>query len=164
MEYVVEKFYNGMHFITLDPTTAAALTENGNKRAICTLNNEVQIHCAIMHQKLGGHYVCFGMATCKKLHIKAGDRVVAGFAVDTTQYQFEMPEELKEILDTDPEASEIFHSLTSGNQRGLLYLVAHVKTSDKKIERALKIADRIKNGITSPRLVMEKYQSYLSKK
>jgi len=67
-----------------------------------------------------------------------------------------MPEELKEILETDPEASEIFHSLTSGNQRGLLYLVAQVKTSDKKIERALKIADRIKIGITSPRLVMGK--------
>jgi uncharacterized protein YdeI (YjbR/CyaY-like superfamily) len=66
-----------------------------------------------------------------------------------------MPEELKEVLDTDDEANKIFHTLTAGNQRGLIYLLSLVKSSDKKIERALKIAERIKLGITSPRLILK---------
>jgi uncharacterized protein YdeI (YjbR/CyaY-like superfamily) len=58
-------------------------------------------------------------------------------------------------LDTDDEANKIFHALTAGNQRGLIYLLSLVKSSDKKIERALKIAERIKQGITSPRLILK---------
>jgi hypothetical protein len=35
-------------------------------------------------------------------------------------------------------------------------LLSLVKSSDKKIERALKIAERIKMGITSQQLVLKK--------
>lgn len=66
-----------------------------------------------------------------------------------------MPEEFKEVLNSDQEADEIFHSLTEGNQRGLIYLVSQVKSSDKKIERALKIVARIKNGVTTPRVILK---------
>lgn len=46
--------------------------------------------------------------------------------------------------------------LVDGNKRSLMYLVSQPKTSDKRIERALFIAERIKSGITSPRLVLKK--------
>jgi uncharacterized protein YdeI (YjbR/CyaY-like superfamily) len=62
---------------------------------------------------------------------------------------------LSEVLDTDPKANEVFHSLTEGNQRGLMYLVTQVKSSEKRIERALKIAEKIKAGITSPRNILK---------
>jgi uncharacterized protein YdeI (YjbR/CyaY-like superfamily) len=60
-----------------------------------------------------------------------------------------------EVLASDPEADRVFHSLTEGNQRGLMYLVTQVKSSDKRIDRALKIADKIKQGITSPRVILK---------
>ncbi len=106
-------------------------------------------------QKRRGHFINIGLTICKKLKIKQGSKVSAVFSVDQTEYQFEMPEELQEVLGTDKEAKEIFHSLTKGNQRGLIYLVVRVKSSDKKIERALKIAERLKNGITSPRIILK---------
>jgi hypothetical protein len=91
----------------------------------------------------------------KKLNIKYGSTVKATFSMDNSKYQFDMPEELEEVLRTDPEANSIFHSLTKGNQRGLIYLVTQVKSSDKRIERALIIAERIKHGIVSPKMILK---------
>jgi Bacteriocin-protection, YdeI or OmpD-Associated/Domain of unknown function (DUF1905) len=156
MNYVLQKFTGSMHYIMPDAKTVAALTKNNNKRVICTLNHTLQLHCALMPKKEGGHFIAIGAAVCKKLKIKAGATVSASFTIDTTAYQFEMPEELQEVLDTDPVAQKIFAALTPGNQRGLIYLVTMVKSVDKRIERALLIAKKIKAGIISPRLILKK--------
>jgi Bacteriocin-protection, YdeI or OmpD-Associated/Domain of unknown function (DUF1905) len=153
--FVLEKFESGMHYIMLDRKTVLALTKNNNKRAICRLNEELEFHCAIVPKKEGGHFINIGLTICKKLKIKEGSKVSAAFSFDKTEYQFKMPEELKEVLDTDQEANKIFHSLTKGNQRGVIYLVTQVKSGDKKIERALKIAERLKNGVTSPKVILK---------
>jgi hypothetical protein len=154
-EFVLEKFDSGMHYIMLDKKTVSALTKNDNKRAICNINDQVDFHCAIMPKKEGGHFINIGLTICKKLKLKVGSKIIATFKIDDTDYQFEMPEELKEVLDTDTKANKLFHSLTEGNQRGLIYLVSHVKSTDKKIERALKIVEKIKLGITSPRTILK---------
>jgi uncharacterized protein YdeI (YjbR/CyaY-like superfamily) len=154
-EFIIEKFDSGMHFLMLDKKTVLELTKNNNKRAICKLNDQIEFHCAIMPKREGGHYINIGLTVCKKLKIKEGSKVSATFLVDTTEYQFEMHEELKEVLDTDHEADTIFHSLTEGKQRGLIYLVGQVKSGEKRIERALKIAERLKNGVTSPRVILK---------
>ena len=60
------------------------------------------------------------------------------------------------MLDTDEAANKIFESLTDGNKRGLIHLITIPKSSDKKIERALLIAEKLKIGISSPRLVLKK--------
>ncbi len=109
-----------------------------------------------MLKKEGGHFIVVGAAICKKLKIKAGATVSAHFKIDITQYQFEMPEELQEVLGTDPKAQKIFSGLTAGNQRGLIYLFTLVKSVDKKIERTLSIAEKIKAGVISPRLILKK--------
>ncbi len=156
MQYTLCKFASGMHYFMLDNKTVAILTKGGNKRAICKLNNQVEFHCAIMPKKEGGHFVNVGLAICKKLGLKEGAKVAASFSIDKTNYQFEMPDELKEVLATDGTAKKLFHSLSEGNQRGLMYLVTQVKSVDKRIERALKIVERLKNGVTSPRLILKK--------
>jgi Bacteriocin-protection, YdeI or OmpD-Associated/Domain of unknown function (DUF1905) len=149
MKYTLQKLPSSMHCIMLDAKLVVKLTKDGNKRVICTINGTEQIHAAIMPIKDGGHFVRIGSTTCKKLKLKVGSEIEASFVIDKSEYQFEMPEELKEVLDTDEEANKIFHALTAGNQRGLIYLLSLVKSSDKKIERALKIAESIKMGITS---------------
>jgi hypothetical protein len=156
MHYSLEKFSNGMHYIMLDKKTIATITKGSNKRAICTLNEAVEFHCALMSKKEGGYFTIIGSTIWKKLKLKEGMKVSATFSIDKTEYQFEMPEELKEVLNSDKEWSKLFHLLTEGNQRGLIYLVGQVKSTDKKIERALKIVGRIKNGVTSPRLILKK--------
>ena len=155
IEYKLEKFGSGMHYIMVDKEIVDTFKNIGDKRALCRLNDQIEFHCAFMPKKEGGHFVNIGATICKKLKIKEGSTVKATFAADKTEYQFEMPEELNEVLNLDVDANNIFHSLTEGNQRGLIYLVTQVKSSDKKIERALKIADRLKNGIISPRTILK---------
>ncbi len=154
-EFVLEKFDSGMHYIMLDPKTVTALTKSANKRAVCMLNDTLEIHCAIMPKKEGGHFINIGSDICKQLKIKAGSKVKASFKIDKTEYQFDMSEEFKEVLDTDPEADTIFYALTEGNQRGLIYLISQVKSPEKRIERSLKIVEKIKHGIISPKLVLK---------
>jgi hypothetical protein len=154
-EYKLEKFDSGMHFIMLDEKTVKVLSKNGNKRVICTINGTVNFHSALMPKKEGGYFINIGSATCKKLKIKEGSLVKASFEIDATEYQFSIPEELKEVLDSDDEAYKLFHNLTEGNQRSLMYLVQQVKSVDKRIERSLKIAEQIKAGITSPRKILQ---------
>jgi hypothetical protein len=153
--YSLEKFSSGMHYIIVDADTVNSLASGGSKRAICWLNDQARFHCALMPKAEGGHFINIGSKICKQLDIREGSTVRARFEPDTSVYQFEMPEELKEVLATDPDAYIIFHGLTEGNQRGLIYLVSQVKSSDKRIERAIKIAERIKNGITSPRIILK---------
>jgi hypothetical protein len=154
--YTLEKLSNGMHHIMLDSEVVSVLTKNDNKRVICKINNSLTFHCAIMTRKTGGHFIVIGSKICKQLKIKQGSEITVTFQIDKTDYQFEMPEELQAVLDSDEKANKLFHILTEGNQRGLMYLVTLVKSPDKRIERALLIAEKIKIGINSPKLVLKK--------
>ena len=156
MKYTIQKSTLGMNCILLDEKLVAKLTKENNKRVVCNLNNEIQIHASILSNKTGEYFVVISAANCKKIKAKLGDKVNATFEIDKSEYQFEMPEEFKEVLDTDEAANKIFELLTDGNKRGLIHLIAIPKSSDKKIERALLIAEKLKMGITSPRLVLKK--------
>lgn len=152
--YMVHRFSSGMHYILLDQSIMDELPVDNNKRAVCRLNNSTEIHCALMKKKEGGYNINIGSGICRKLQIQAGSMVTASFHPDETRYQFDMPEEFQEVLDTDPEANAVFHTLTDGNKRSLIYLVAKVKSGEKRIEKSLLIANRLKSGITAARQML----------
>lgn len=144
-----------MHFIALSSSEAAKLTAKGNKRVVCTLNKTVTLHAAVMRTKEGMYYIMVAEKYLKQLGLRTGMSVDAVIKKDDSELQFNVPEEFTEVFATDPEAEKIFNSLTDGNKRGLIALVNMVKSSDKKIERALKIAEKLKQGITSPQKMMK---------
>jgi uncharacterized protein YdeI (YjbR/CyaY-like superfamily) len=153
--HIIQKMGAGyMHYIELDAKTVKRVTVGGNKRVVCKLNNTISVHAAVMKTKEGMYYLMISAANLKKLKVKAGSTVKADIAIDTSELQFNIPEEFAEVIATDPAAKKIFDSLTPGNKRGLIALVNMVKSTDKKIERALKIATKIKVGITSPAQVL----------
>jgi len=151
MKYTLEQFSSGMHYIVVDEKAARKILTNDNKRAICKLNETVEFHCALMKKKEGGYFINIGSSICKRLNIKKGSLVTATFKIDKSKYQFEMPEELEEVLKTDKQAHSIFEKITDGNKRGVIYLVSKVKSVEKRIEKSLRIAEYLKVGITSPR-------------
>ena len=155
--YTIQKSAAGyMHCIYLSPADVKKLTKGGNKRVICTLNGKLSIHAALMRTKEGNYYVMISNQHLKTLGLKSGGTVKAAFKIDDTELQFPMPEELAEVLATDPAADKVFQSLTAGNKRGLMALVNRVKSSDKKIGYALLIAEKLKKGISSPAKIMQR--------
>lgn len=154
--YTIQKMGAGyMDYITLDTKTVKRVTAGGNKRVLCTINSTLVIHAAVMKNKEGIYYVMISLANKKKLGVNTGSTINVKIEIDTSELQFHIAEEFAEVMATDQQAEKIFNELSPGNKRGLVALVNMVKSSDKKIERALKIADKLKLGITSPQKIMQ---------
>jgi hypothetical protein len=156
MECVLEKSGSWGYCIILPQSVAEPFMVSGNKRVMCTLNGNLALHSAIMKSKEGEYYITISSKVCKQLGLSGGNKVKIHLQVDTAEHQFSMPEELQEVLDSDPEAATAFDALTDGKKRGIMHLVTLVKSADKRIERALLIAYKIKMGITSPQLLLKK--------
>ena len=56
--------------------------------------------------------------------LEPGDDVAVELVVDDSKYGAEMPEELAEVLKQDRAGDKLFHALTSGMQRTLIYMIA----------------------------------------
>jgi len=65
---------------------------------------------------------------------------------DDSEYGLPLPEELKELFRQDPAGKKLFHALTPGKQRTLLYIVGNVKHTEKKVFRSLAIIRHLKEN------------------
>jgi len=153
VECTIEQVEGGYHHLNIPEALVETL--NGQKRLLCTLKGQT-FHCALLRKGGVQYYVYLNKGLLKKLDLEIGMTVEASFKPDDSSYGCEMPEAFAEVLASDPEADRIFHSLTPGNQRGLIYLVTQVKSVDKRIERALRIAEGLKMGVTSPRTILKR--------
>ena len=60
--------------------------------------------------------------------------------------EIELPDELVEALDSDPELAEAFHALTPGRQRSYVFALNGAKQSATRVARIAKSRDRILAG------------------
>lgn len=67
----------------------------------------------------------------------------AGLKPVKTKVEIDLPEELVEAMDADPELAEAFHNLTPGRQRSYVINLNGAKASATKIARILKFRDKI---------------------
>ncbi|MBW0162584.1 MAG: YdeI/OmpD-associated family protein [Sediminibacterium sp. Gen4] len=147
---------NGMTFIGIGTSMAEKFVKKGVKRCICTLNGKSNLHVALQSRKEEGYFIYISKRVLKELSLKKGMTVQMELKEDESQFQFEEAEEWNEVLATDPIAKDIFDQLTPGNQRSILYLITRVKSSEKRIERSLHIAEQLKRGIHSAAKLMKK--------
>lgn len=140
-------------YLPLPENHIEALKTGGNKRVIIYLTPQYKVHAAILNRKNSGHFIMLSKKHMKALDLELGSEVQAEVRIDDTKYQFEVPEAFAEVIRTDPEAASLFEKLTPGAQRSILAAVAAVNNTDKQIERALKITDLLKQGITNIRMI-----------
>jgi hypothetical protein len=117
---------------------------NGSRRVVCVLNDSMTLHGAIMpHGK--GWVISMNKTNLKKLGLKVGSPVQVSMRQDSSEFGLPMPEELSEVLAQDAEAKHYFDTLTAGKKRTLIHIVISVKNVDKRIERALMLAEKLKD-------------------
>ena len=114
-----------------------------DRRVKCTLNEEVITHTALM-PKDGQFYILVNREIRNRLGLKLGDEITVKLEKDTSTYGMPMPEELAVMLGQDEEANRLFHLLTPGKQRSLIYIVSKVKSTQSRINKALGIVDHLK--------------------
>lgn len=90
--------------------------------------------------------------------VKKRERIIRSYLREAMDYaekdirppaeerHFDMPEELIDALDSDPELAEAFHALTPGRQKSYLFNLTAAKTSQTRINRIEKFRDRIIAG------------------
>lgn len=136
----------GWHFILVERKIAEEFPFTGkSRRVVCTLNGEVTFQAGMMHYQ-GDFFISVNKPTREKLGIEAGDAVDVELRLDDSKYGLPMPEEFREVLYQDPKGDRLFHALTAGKQRSLLYYIGKVKDIDKRIHYALIVVEHLKDN------------------
>ena len=101
-------------FFPVEKEIAEPFIEGNDRRVVCTVNATVKYHCAIHGDGMGGYRIMLNRERCKKLGLVRGETISVELKKDTSDYGMPMSEELREVLDQNPEADRIFHALTKG--------------------------------------------------
>ncbi len=113
------------------------------KRILVSYNGGTQVHNAFLSQD-GSKFIKLNKVTMKEKNLKVGDKIEVAIQVDKSKYGMPIAPEMKELLEQDPEGEQLFHKLTPGKIRSLLYKIHGYKTSDKRIETSIIIIEHLK--------------------
>lgn len=110
---------------------------------VAELNGTYRCHCALMPVKGGGRFINVNKSARTALGIGEGDRVEVTLSPDHTEYGMPVSPEFEEVLRQDAAAESVFHSLTPGMQRSLIYYADNVKSSEIKLRRAFVVTNHL---------------------
>jgi hypothetical protein len=137
----------GWHFLRFGPKKVAALKFEDKKyrRVVCTLNGRHSFQCALLPN--GGDFcIVVNKKIRDKVGIADGDKVVVELERDESKYGLPMPPEFKEVLRQDKEGDKLFHALTPGKQRSILFYMTKTKDTDRRIHYALIFIEHLKKN------------------
>ena len=137
---------SGWHFLIVTPDIVSKFGFEGkSKRIVCTINNGENFQCALLPS---GElfYIIVNKKKRDALGIVAGDTVDVLLVKDESKYGLPMPKEFEEVLKQDPEGDRLFHTLTAGKQRSILYQLSKPKNIDIRIHQALLIVKHLKEN------------------
>ncbi len=92
----------------------------------------------------GDGYVTISQARMKKFGVHFGEEVTVHLVKDDSEFGIEVAPEFLAVLESDPEAKQRFDQLKKGFQRYMLYYTIQVKSSEKRVERALMLLNNLK--------------------
>lgn len=149
----------GTHTLVIPDAVAELFSNKDKKRVLVKAffeEKEVGFHAAL-RKRLGRYIITFGKRHQKELGIFPHDYFQLQLVEDTTQYGVEMPKELEAVLESDSEAMRAFETLTDGKKRSLIYHIKRIRTSQKRIDKALVISENLKLGIRDHRELVKSH-------
>lgn len=131
------------YFVSCPPDVVERVRDWENKRIVCTIDGKVSYHAALLHNGAGGFYITVNAERRKQLGLVAGQEVHISFVTDRSEYGMPLSDEFVEVVINDPAVSALFHALTPGKQRTLIYWCDQPKSSPIRIRRALVLAEHL---------------------
>ena len=135
----------GCHFRVPD-RIAKRLIDGESRRVVCALNGSAEYQCAMLPHGNGSFVITVNKKLRDALGLAFGMEVQVSLRKDISEYGLPLPEELQELLRQDAKGSTLFHALTRGRQRTLLYIIGSVKNAEKRIARAIGVVDHLKTN------------------
>jgi hypothetical protein len=137
---------SGWHFLLMKKEIVAKLGfKDKYKRVVCTMNGKENFQCALL--PWGDlFYIIVNKKKRDALNLVAGDIVDVLLEIDESKYGLPMPKEFEEVLKQDADGDRLFHALTAGKQRSILYLLSKPRDIDVRIHQALMIVEHLKQN------------------
>ena len=133
------------YYLAIPKEIGNEFIEGDDRRVICTIQNGVPIHGALM-PKGDVYSIYVKKEFMKKNGLHEGDEVNVMLEKDRSEYGFPVPASFAELLHQDPEGSHYFHALTKGKQRSLIHIVGKVKNVDSQLAKGLAIMHHLKEA------------------
>lgn len=135
---------SGWHFLIVPKEIERKFGFEGkSRRVVCSINGRDGFQCALLPWG-DMFYIIVNKQKRDSIGIVAGDTVSVELIKDQSKYGLPMPEELREVLNQDPDGDKLFHSLTAGKQRSILYFVGKPKDIDLRIHYSLIVVEHLK--------------------
>ena len=119
--------------------------EENTSRVICHINASGSIHSGLMPDGKGDFFITVSKTVRERFGLALDDRVALELLPDESTYGIPLPAEAAELWDIDPEAHTVFHRLTPGKQRSLLYQIDKLKGLEARAKKAVQIHDYLKS-------------------
>ena len=113
-------------------------------RLMCSINGQKAFHGGMVALGGGDAYITVNKKRMKEYGVTKGDEVEVTLEMDHSKYGMEMPEELEALLEQDQEGEKRFEQLAPSKQRYIIHYVSQVKSSQKKIDRAIMLINNLK--------------------
>ncbi len=125
---------------------AKQFIDGKDKRIICTLQKAETFQAALMPMGNGDYFINIDKKLRDILRLNEGDEVFVSLQKDTSEYGLPVPAEFAELLKQDIEGNDVFHKLTAGKQRTLLYIIGKPKAADLRIRNGIVILEHLKRN------------------
>lgn len=119
--------------------------EKNAARIIFSINGKGKISRALMPAGDGDYFILVNQQICKEYKLEPEQEVTLQIMPDDSEYGMPLPEELAELWAVDEEAYRVFHLMTPGKQRSLIYQIAKPKGADTRIKKAVQISEYLKS-------------------
>lgn len=131
------------HYLPLPVEVADALSGDGVRRVVIVLNGEPFRRAVQQSAEYGPHLVT-GRPILRAAGAHLGDMVTVVLRPDPDPDAVDIPAELKEVLDQDPEAAARFEEFTPGMRRSIAIYVEQARRTETRVKRSLELARRIR--------------------
>ena len=118
--------------------------ERNANRIVYRIDGGPPIHVGMMHDGKGDYFITVNKDLQKRYAIEVGDEVALTIEPDDSEYGMPVPEEVTELWNLDPEARRIFHTLSPGHQRNLLYQIDKLKRPETRAKRTVQFHEYLK--------------------
>jgi len=133
------------YYVSVKTIDAKPFLGKKDRRVMCSLNGTKPFHCALMPDGDGHFFINVNKERRKKLGIDLDQPVTIELSEDNSEYGMVVPESFLELLSQDEMGNQLFHALTLGRQRTLIYMVAKIKSVDIQIRKSLVILQHLKD-------------------
>lgn len=111
------------------------------KRVVCKLNGKLEFQTGVI-----SNFIKVNKEIRDELGLIEASNVDVELKPDVSKYGLPTPAVFLELIEQDPEGDKIFHSLTPGKQRSLIYIIAKPKSEAKQLEKTLIIFEYLKSS------------------